>query len=182
MRISVNAYTGAHTLAEPLLPDSVPNRSIPFKEMALVVPGTSALFLFLAIASYSLMTHPLTSRVPETKYAIWLALAVHFSLIWPCSIGRVAYSIPLLLTLFGIRLLQRDRLHGRSCSGVCAPADGLDSWCSCILFDLHSTQAPELPSGSGDFWVYGSAAGVALFGRVGLTVLAVRGWIGCRQR
>ena len=161
-----------------MLPDSVPNRSIPFKEMALVVLGTSALFLFLAIASYSPddPSFNFTGTGDEVRNLVG-ASGAFFADLALLVFGWVAYSIPLLLTLFGIRLLQRDRSPW-SLMLWCVRASG---WlglvvCSCILFDLHSTQAPELPSGSGGFLgIWLGQAGVALFGRVGLTVLASAG-------
>ena len=161
-----------------MLPDSVPNRSIPFKEMALVVLGTSALFLFLAIASYSPddPSFNFTGTGDEVRNLVG-ASGAFFADLALLIFGWTAYSIPLLLTLFGIRLLQRDRSPW-SLILWCVRASG---WlglvvCSCILFNLHSSQAPELPSGSGGFLgIWLGQAGVALFGRVGLTVLASAG-------
>ena len=161
-----------------MLPDSVPNRSIPFKEMALVVLGTSALFLFLAIASYSPddPSFNFTGTGDEVRNLVG-ASGAFFADLALLIFGWAAYSIPLLLTLFGIRLLQRDRSPW-SLILWCVRASG---WlglvvCSCILFNLHSSQAPELPSGSGGFLgIWLGQAGVALFGRVGLTVLASAG-------
>ena len=146
--------------------------------MALVMLGTSALFLFLAIASYSPddPSFNFTGTGDEVRNLVG-ASGAFFADLALLIFGWTAYSIPLLLTLFGIRLLQRDRSPW-SLILWCVRASG---WlglvvCSCILFNLHSSQAPELPSGSGGFLgIWLGQAGVALFGRVGLTVLASAG-------
>ena len=78
--------------------------------MALVVLGTSALFLFLAIASYSPddPSFNFTGTGDEVRNLVG-ASGAFFADLALLIFGWTAYSIPLLLTLFGIRLLQRDR-------------------------------------------------------------------------
>ncbi len=162
------------------LPDSAPNRSIPFKEMALVVLGTSALFLFLAIASYSPNdpSFNFTGTGDEVRNLVG-ASGAFFADLALLVLGWVAYAIPLLLTVVGLRLLRPNRPPWALLLW-CVRASG---WlglmvCLCILLELHSLQTPQLPSGSGGvLGVWLGQAGVAVFGRVGLTVLASAGVI-----
>ena len=162
------------------LTDSGPNRSIPFKEMALVVLGTSALFLFLAIASYSPNdpSFNFTGTGDEVRNLVG-ASGAFFADLALLVLGWVAYAIPLLLTVVGLRLLRPNRPPWALLLW-CVRASG---WlglmvCLCILLELHSLQTPQLPSGSGGvLGVWLGQAGVAVFGRVGLTVLASAGVI-----
>ena len=162
------------------MPDSAPNRSIPFKEMALVLLGTSALFLFLAIASYSPNdpSFNFTGTGDEIRNLVGASGAFFADLVL-LVLGWVAYSIPLLLTLLSLRLL-RHRQSTWSLVLWCVRASG---WLGlmvglCVLFELHTPQTPQLPSGSGGvLGVWLGQAGIAVFGRVGLTVLASAGVI-----
>lgn len=160
------------------LSDSAPNRSIPFKEMALVVLGTSALFLFLAIASYSPddPSFNFTGTGDEVRNLVGTSGAF-FADLALLVLGWVAYSIPLLLTLFGVRLLRRDRSPWSAVLWFVRASGWLGLVvCACILFELHSLQTAELPSGNGGFLgIWLGQAGVAFFGQVGLTVLASAG-------
>ena len=162
------------------LPDSAPNRSIPFKEMALVVLGTSALFLFLAIASYSPNdpSFNFTGTGDEVRNLVG-ASGAFFADLALLVLGWVAYSIPLLLTVVGLRLLRRNRPPWALLLWFVRASGWLGLMvCLCILFELHSLQTPQLPSGSGGvLGVWLGQAGVAVFGRVGLTVLASAGVI-----
>ncbi|MEE3174632.1 MAG: DNA translocase FtsK 4TM domain-containing protein, partial [Pseudomonadota bacterium] len=162
------------------MPDSAPNRSIPFREMALVLLGTCAIFLLLAIMSYSPddPSFNFTGTGDDVRNLVGSSGAF-FADLTLLVLGWVAYSIPVLLTMVGLRLLQKERPVW-SPMLWCVRASG---WfglviCLCILFELHSQPSPLLPSGNGGFiGVWLGQAGVDIFGRVGLTVLICAGAI-----
>ncbi|MEC7420606.1 MAG: DNA translocase FtsK 4TM domain-containing protein [Pseudomonadota bacterium] len=162
------------------MPDSAPNRSIPFREMALVLLGTCAIFLLLAIMSYSPddPSFNFTGTGDDVRNLVGSSGAF-FADLTLLVLGWVAYSIPVLLTMVGLRLLQKERPVW-SPMLWCVRASG---WfglviCLCILFELHSQPSPLLPSGNGGFiGVWLGQAGVDIFGRVGLTVLSCAGVI-----
>ncbi|MED5341154.1 MAG: DNA translocase FtsK 4TM domain-containing protein, partial [Pseudomonadota bacterium] len=162
------------------MPDSAPNRSIPFREMALVLLGTCAIFLLLAIMSYSPddPSFNFTGTGDDVRNLVGSSGAF-FADLTLLVLGWVAYSIPVLLTMVGLRLLQKERPVW-SPMLWCVRASG---WfglviCLCILFELHSQPSPLLPSGNGGFiGVWLGQAGVDIFGRVGLTVLSCAGAI-----
>ena len=148
--------------------------------MALVLLGTCAIFLLLAIMSYSPddPSFNFTGTGDDVRNLVGSSGAF-FADLTLLVLGWVAYSIPVLLTMVGLRLLQKERPVW-SPMLWCVRASG---WfglviCLCILFELHSQPSPLLPSGNGGFiGVWLGQAGVDIFGRVGLTVLSCAGTI-----
>ncbi|NCF32429.1 MAG: cell division protein FtsK [Proteobacteria bacterium] len=148
--------------------------------MALVVLATCALFLLLAIISYSPddPSFNFTGTGGDVRNLVGSSGAF-FADLALLVLGWVAYSIPILLTMVGLRLLKRDAVSWTPMLW-CVRASG---WlglvvCLCVLFQLHSVASTLLPSGSGGFvGVWLGQAGVDVFGRVGLTVLSCAGVI-----
>ncbi|MEC8047488.1 MAG: DNA translocase FtsK 4TM domain-containing protein, partial [Pseudomonadota bacterium] len=79
------------------MPDSAPNRSIPFREMALVLLGTCAIFLLLAIMSYSPddPSFNFTGTGDDVRNLVGSSGAF-FADLTLLVLGWVAYSIPVL--------------------------------------------------------------------------------------
>jgi len=162
------------------LPTSSPNRSIPFREMILVLMGTSALFLLLAIASYSPNdpSFNYTGNNQEVSNLVGSSGAF-FADIVLFLFGWMAYLLPLALVYIGLHLL----LGGRTPSSPLLVVVRTIGWlglmlCACILLDVHAPLASQLPSGSGGvFGFHLAQQGEQVFGWVGMTVLCVAGVI-----
>ena len=162
------------------MPTSTPNRSIPFREMILVLIGTSALFLLLAIASYSPNdpSFNYTGNNQEVSNLVGSSGAF-FADIVLFLFGWMAYLLPLALVYIGLHLL----LSGRAPSPplllvvrtICWVGLMLWAW---IFLDVHAPLASQLPSGSGGvFGFHLAQQGEQVFGWVGMTVLCVAGVI-----
>jgi len=162
------------------LSTSTPNRSIPFREMILVLIGTSALFLLLAIASYSPddPSFNYTGNNHEISNLVGSSGAF-FADIVLFLFGWMAYLLPLALVYIGLHLL----LSGRAPSPPLLVVVRTIGWvglmlCACILLDVHAPLASQLPSGSGGvFGFHLAQQGELVFGWVGMTVLCVAGVI-----
>ena len=162
------------------MPTSTPNRSIPFREMILVLIGTSALFLLLAIASYSPNdpSFNYTGNNQEVSNLVGSSGAF-FADIVLFLFGWMAYLLPLALVYIGLHLL----LSGRAPSPPLLLVVRTIGWvglmlCACILLDVHAPLASKLPSGSGGvFGFHLAQQGEQVFGWVGMTVLCVAGVI-----
>ena len=159
---------------------STPNRSVPFREMTLVLIGTSALFLLLAIASYSPNdpSFNYTGNNQEVSNLVGSSGAF-FADIVLFLFGWMAYLLPLALVYIGLHLL----LSGRAPSPPLLLVVRTIGWvglmlCACILLDVHAPLASQLPSGSGGvFGFHLAQQGEQVFGWVGMTVLCVAGVI-----
>ena len=159
---------------------STPNRSIPFREMILVLIGTSALFLLLAIASYSPddPSFNYTGNNREISNLVGSSGAF-FADIVLFLFGWTAYLLPLALVYIGLHLL----LSGRAPSPPLLVVVRTIGWvglmlCACILLDVHAPLSSQLPSGSGGvFGFHLAQQGELVFGWVGMTVLCVAGVI-----
>lgn len=162
------------------MPTSTPNRSIPFREMILVLIGTSALFLLLAIASYSPNdpSFNYTGNNQEVSNLVGSSGAF-FADVVLFLFGWMAYLLPLALVYIGLHLL----LSGRAPSPPLLLVVRTIGWvglmlCACILLDVHAPLASQLPSGSGGvFGFHLAQQGEQVFGWVGMTVLCVAGVI-----
>ena len=157
---------------------SVSVRVLPLREISLVGLVTAALFLLLAIGSYT-PTDPSFSfsghgARPENLVGI---SGAYFADLVLYLFGWVAYVIPIALTIAGLR----------SVFGVPATSHWLllcirtSGWLAvvvsaCVLLHLHSSLHSSLPAGTGGiFGQWLAENGAAVFGWVGLTVLAVAG-------
>ena len=162
------------------MPTSTPNRTIPFREMILVLIGTSALFLLLAIVSYSPddPSFNYTGNNQEISNLVG-ASGAFFADIVLFLFGWMAYLLPLALTYVALHLL----LSGRAASPPLLVVVRVIGWvglmlCACILLDVHAPQATLLPSGAGGvFGLHLAEQGEGAFGWVGMTVLCIAGVI-----
>ena len=148
--------------------------------MILVLIGTSALFLLLAIASYSPNdpSFNYTGNNQEVSNLVGSSGAF-FADIVLFLFGWMAYLLPLALVYIGLHLL----LSGRAPSPPLLLVVRTIGWvglmlCACILLDVHAPLASQLPSGSGGvFGFHLAQQGEQVFGWVGMTVLCVAGVI-----
>ena len=148
--------------------------------MILVLIGTSALFLLLAIASYSPNdpSFNYTGNNQEVSNLVGSSGAF-FADIVLFLFGWMAYLLPLALVYIGLHLL----LSGRAPSPPLLLVVRTIGWvglmlCACILLDVHAPLASQLPSGSGGvFGFHLAQQGEQVFGWVGMTVLCLAGVI-----
>jgi S-DNA-T family DNA segregation ATPase FtsK/SpoIIIE len=151
--------------------------TIPLREIGLVGLAAAALYVLLAIVSYSPLdpSFSFSGDGSEVRNLVgasgaWLADASLY------LFGAMAYCLPLALALTGVNLL-RDR--DDPFSWLLFSVRGL-GWigvfvCGCVLADVHFIN-DALPAGSGGIvgrWL--AAAGSPVFGMVGLTLLCLTG-------
>lgn len=151
---------------------------LPRREIGIVALGAAALFLILAIVSYSPTdaAFSYSSASEETQNLVG-TLGAYFADLVLYILGWVAYLIPIALTIVGIRLLLQPGAGANWLYNVVR----LTGWCcllvsTSILLSLHSSSGLQLPAGPGGIlgqWLAGQ--GSTIFGVVGLTVLATTG-------
>jgi len=154
------------------------NRPLPLREMFLVLIGTLACFLLLAIASYSPEdpSFNYTGANTNTQNLVGTAGAylADFLLF---LFGWMAYLLPMGLIFAALRLLKLRVIKANALViGVRSSGWVASLLCSCVLMYLHNYSGGSLPSGAGG--VLGMALGsqgAAVFGMVGLTVLCSAG-------
>ena len=154
------------------------NRSLPLREMFLVLIGTLACFLLLAIGSYSPDDPSFTYTGGNTSIDNLVGVSgAYLADILLFLFGWVAYLLPVGLIYWALRLLRmREVKPTPLVLGVRASGWVASFLCACVLMYLHNVSGTSLPSGSGG--MFGEALGVTgaeVFGTVGLTVLCAAG-------
>ena len=157
---------------------SVPIRLFPAREISLVGLGAATLFLLLAIGSYSPAdtAFSYTGQGGEIRNLVG-ASGAYFADFVLYLFGWVAYSVPLALTLIGVRLVRMGGVNA-DWLGLSIRASG---WfvlivSSCVLLHLHSAPTNVLPAGNGG--VFGQwlvSEGAEIFGWIGMTLLCSAG-------
>ena len=149
--------------------------AVPLREVGVVILTGLAAFVLLAVVSYSPFDSAwtYTSSHSEVRNMVGSSGAYAADILL-YLLGRIAYVIPVVLILFGVRLLLRrgegivwERAALRLAGALVALC------CLATLLALH-WPAGDLPAGVGG--VVGSAfaeAGLPLFHWVGLTLLLV---------
>ncbi len=146
--------------------------------MFLVLTGTLAFFLLLAIASYSPEdpSFNYTGSNTDTHNLVGTSGA-YLADILLFLFGWVAYLLPLGLIYGGLAALRTRHLKADVVIiGVRASGWIASLLCACVLMHLHNASGHALPAGSGG--VLGLALGeqgAEVFGLVGLTVLCIAG-------
>ena len=157
---------------------SVPMRLLPTREISLVGLAAIALFLLLAIGSYS-PTDPAFSFSGNRGeiHNLVGSSGAYFADLVLYLFGWVAYVIPLALAVIGVRLVMSKELASNwLLASIRSSGWFLLVVCSCVLLHLHSLPSTALPAGAGG--VFGQwlvAEGTGIFGWVGLTLLSVAG-------
>ncbi len=157
---------------------SMAMRVFPVREISLVGLGAAALFLLLAIGSYSPndAAFSFSGNNTEPQNLVGVSGAYLADLVL-YLFGWVAYVIPLALAVLGVRLVLSREFESHWLL-VAIRAMG---WfglivCSCVLLQLHAAQTTTLPAGAGG--VFGQwlvLEGMRIFGWVGLTLLSIAG-------
>ena len=157
---------------------SIPMRLLPVREISMVGLGAGALFLLLAIASYSPSdpAFSFSGHGGEVDNLVGLSGAYFADLVL-YLFGWVAYVIPLALTVIGVRLVMAKELESNWLSlSIRSSGWFLLVVSSCVLLELHSAPGHLLPAGAGGVfgqWLVLEGAGI--FGWVGLTLLCIAG-------
>ena len=157
---------------------SVAVRLLPGREIGLVSLTAVALFLLLAIGSYSpqdsAFSYVGTQSEPQNLVGASGAYIADLALY---LLGLVAYLVPVILLVSGFRVLRAPQLS-LNWLRILIRASG---WLalvisSCVLLQLHSSPDIALPAGTGGVfghWLAGQ--GSVVFGWVGLTLIAIAG-------
>ena len=154
------------------------NRSLPLREMFLVLIGTLACFLLLAIGSYSPDDPSFTYTGGNTSIDNLVGVSgAYLADILLFLFGWVAYLLPMGLIYGALRLLRaRGEKPSGLILGVRASGWVASFLCACVLMYLHNFSGAALPSGSGGMLGKAlGATGAEIFGSVGLTVLCAAG-------
>lgn len=153
-------------------------RLLPTREISLVGLATAALFLSLAIVSYSPNDPAFSfSGHPGDINNLVGITGAYFADLVLYLFGRVAYLIPMALVLVGLRLVTGTSFEPKWLAlSVRSSGWFMLVLSCCVLLALHAGAARGLPAGPGGvFGQWLALEGAAIFGRVGLTVLAVAG-------
>ena len=149
--------------------------AVPLREVGVVILTGLATFVLLAMISYSKFDSAWTYTSSHTEVRNMVGSSGAYAAdILLYLFGRIAYAIPLVLVLFGVRLLLR-RGEGFAWERAALRLAGALVMLCCLatLLTLHWS-AGDLPAGIGG--VIGEAfadAGLPLFHWVGLTLLLV---------
>ena len=152
--------------------------AIPGREIMMVGLAALALFLLLAMVSYSPSDTAFSFASSQTSVSNWLgqvgAVSADISLY---LLGRVAYLLPALLLILGVQLLRHRAVPlqpwriGLQLLGALGAVLTLS-----LLVHLHSEPSAALPAGNGGILGAGLAlAGLPVFGWIGLTLIGVTG-------
>ena len=151
---------------------------VPLREIGLIGLGAAAVYIFLAVASYS-PADPSFGFSGETgPIRNWVGMSgAYVSDLALTLLGLVAYGIPLALGVVGLSLLKPTALAPiwvslgvRALSWLCLVL------CACALIQLHAFPDPVLPAGSGGMLGHWFAQlGMPFLGSIGLTLLCVVG-------
>ena len=151
---------------------------VPLREIGLIGLGAVALYVFLAVASYSPADPSLGFTGASGPIHNWVGMSgAYVSDLVLTLLGLVAYGIPLVLGLVGLSLLKPSALAP---IWVSLTVRGL-SWlclllCTCALIQLHALPDPTLPAGSGGILGHWFARlGMPFLGAIGLTLVCVVG-------
>ena len=154
-----------------------PMSAFPVREIGLVVFVALALYLLLAIGSYSPLDPAWTFAGSNLAISNLVGRSGAFTAdITLLAFGWAAYLLPAGLVFAGIKLLQRDVPDTRSWSQMLIRGGGFlaSLMALCVLARLHFTVGANLPAGSGG--ALGSsivAVGLPALNWIGLTLVAL---------
>jgi len=156
--------------------NSSPPVTAPLKEVALIALVTLAVFVFLAIVSYSPMDPAWSFRGTALEVQNLVGRSgAWFADVLLSLFGRTAGLIPAILLLAGVRTLRVPRWDW-SRFGLRAGSWLIVLICGALLSRLHGSPVSDLPAGPGGMigaWL--ASVGLPLFNWIGLTLLALVG-------
>ncbi|MCZ6658051.1 MAG: DNA translocase FtsK 4TM domain-containing protein [Gammaproteobacteria bacterium] len=150
----------------------------PYREIGLIGLAAAALYVLLAIASYSPLDPSFSFSGDGNHVRNWVGTSGAFLAdVVLYLFGFVAYVLPAALVVVGVRLV-RTRGAGPSWALFVVRFVGWVGMalCTCVLIQLHALSDPGLPAGSGGVlgqWL--TQTGIPVFGVIGLTLLCVAG-------
>ena len=157
---------------------------VPLRELGLIGLGATALYVFLAVASYSPSDPSFGYSGEPAQVRNWVGVSgAYVSDLLLTVLGFVAYGVPLALALTGLRLLRQSSggpawaqaaVRGLAWLGI--------AFSACVLIQLHSLPDPELPAGAGGLlghWFV--RVGLPYLGPIGLTLVCVAGMLAGAQ-
>ena len=150
--------------------------ALPVREIALVLLLALAVYVFLAIVSYSRFDPGFNFAGTDLAVTNLVGRSGAFAADIILSLfGRISYLLPLALVIAGVKLLRPARevwtlplFTIRFCGWVAVVVS------ACILARLHVARTAELPAGpGGEVGDWLAALGLPALGWVGLTLIAV---------
>ncbi len=157
---------------------------VPLREIGLIGIAAAALYVFLAVASYSPQDPSFGFSGDNGQVRNWVGKSgAYVSDLVLTLFGLVAYGIPLALGLTGLRLMKPAHAGP---AWVTLAVRGL-GWvgitlCACVLIQLHALPDPALPVGSGGvLGLWFAQVGMPVLGAIGLTLVCVAGLLAGAQ-
>ena len=157
---------------------------VPLREIGLIGIAAAALYVFLAVASYSPNDPSFGFSGDAGQVRNWVGRSgAYVSELVLTLFGLVAYGIPLALAVSGLHLLKPERA-GPAWAAVAVRGLG---WvgitlCACVLIQLHALPDTMLPAGSGgQLGRWFAQTGMPFLGPIGLTLVCVAGLLAGAQ-
>lgn len=157
---------------------------VPLREIGLIGLGAAALYVLLAVASYSASDPSFGNTGEGGPVRNWMgASGAYVSDLLLTLLGFVAYGIPLALAISGLRFLKPPSA-GPAWVLVavrCFAWAGI-ALCVCVLIQLHALPDAALPAGAGGILgVRFAQVGLPILGPIGLTLIGVAGFLAGAQ-
>ena len=143
---------------------------VPWREIGLIGLSAAALYIFLAVASYSPLDPSSGFSGEPGQVRNWVGTSgAYVSYLLLTLLGFVAYGVPLALALAGLVLLKpagtgpvwaRAAVRALAWAGIAI--------CTCVLIQLHALHDPALPAGTGGAlgaWFRASGPAASWLGR-----------------
>ena len=157
---------------------------VPWREIGLIGLSAAALYIFLAVASYSPLDPSSGFSGEPGQVRNWVGTSgAYVSYLLLTLLGFVAYGVPLALALAGLVLLKpagtgpvwaRAAVRALAWAGIAI--------CTCVLIQLHALHDPALPAGTGGaLGAWFVQVGQPLLGSVGLTLICTAGTLAGAQ-
>ena len=157
---------------------------VPFREIGLIGIAALALYVFLAVASYSPQDPSFGFSGESGQVRNWVGKSgAYVSDLLITLFGLVAYGIPLALALTGLRLFKPA---GAGPAWVALAVRGL-GWagialCACVLIQLHALPDPALHAGTGGaLGLWFAQVAMPFLGPIGMTLVCTAGTLAGAQ-
>ena len=160
------------------------SHQVPYREIGLIGIAAVALYVFLAVASYSSEDPSFGFSGESGPVRNWVGMSgAYVADLVLTLFGLVAYGIPLALALAGLRLLKPAGI-GPAWAALAVRGLGWAgiTLCACVLIQLHALPDEAMPAGSGGvLGLWFAQAGMPFLGPVGLTLVCVAGLLAGAQ-
>ena len=150
----------------------------PLREIGVIAIGAFALYVFLAVASYSPTDSSLSfSNESDEVHNLVGMSGAYLSNILLTTFGLVAYGFPIVFVLLGVHILRRESSDYVWTEVVVGSVGWVVITISaCVLIQLHIVSDLDLPVSSGGvLGQWSSDVAIPFLGVIGLTLLGIAG-------